>query len=284
MASDAIKSCIDPLGGLNTNPTDLPLRVTMGLEPGYSTVDKFGENPEIDTSTTPEDIWEGSRLYIYDADGTAPIERIVSNNAADTMEIEVQGLDINGDLVSQTKALTGTSPVVLDTPLWRIFRMSNVGNVSLTGVVYAYIGTTIPTAVPPASADAQTRAIINDGNNQTLMAIYTIPTGKVGFLYRGELGVSRAVTAAECRAAYYSRRFGKIFRVKKRVNISNSGTSIYQDSRSFPDVIPSLTDIRLSVESVSANNVGVFGTFDMMLVDEGKFSDEYLANIGQPGY
>ncbi len=254
------------------------LSLMMGEIPGYSTVDKFGENPDIDTGSTPEDICEIGGLYNYDAVGTAPIVSLISDDPADTMDIEVQGLDINGDSVSQTITLTGTTRKALDTPLWRVFRMSNEGTINISGIVYCYIGT----GGVPALADR--RAVINDGNNQTLMALYTVPKGKVGFLYKGELGASRSNISGEAQTAYYSRRYGKVFKIKKRVNLSNSGSSIFQDKRSFPDIIPSLTDIKLTVESVSSNNMGVFGTFDIMLVDEDLFSEAYLIAIGQPGY
>ena len=254
------------------------LKVNQGLVPGHTNIDKFGENPDIDTGTVPEDIWELGGLYIYDADNTAPIVSLISDNAADTMDIEVQGLDINGNLTVQTLTLTGTTRVALTTPLWRVFRMTNIGTVDMTGTVYCYIGTGgVPTA-------ANTRAIIDNGNNQTLMAIYTIPNGHVGFLCRGELGMSRSASSGAAQAAYYSRRFGSVFTVKKRVDITNQGSSIYQDLRPFPDVIPGKTDIRLTVEDVSANNTGVFGTFDILLIDESEFPDSYLVSIGQPGF
>ena len=66
--------------------------------------------------------------------------------------------------------------------------------------------------------------------------------------------------------------------------MSNSGTSTYSDKRTFPDIIPGLTDIRLTVESVSANNTGVFGTFDILELNEKWFPNRYLKAIGQPGY
>lgn len=49
-----------------------------------------------------------------------------------------------------------------------------------------------------------------------------------------------------------------------------------------PDIIPARTDIKLTVESSSNDNVGVFGTFDILLVDESEFSSAYLTAIGQP--
>ena len=259
-------------------PAVFNLEVSKGNIPGHTVVDKFGENPDVDTTTTPEDVWEGGGLYTYDADGTAPIVSLISDDVADTQDILVTGLDINGDEVEQTITLTGTTRVALTTPLWRVYRLQNEGNVNVAGQVYCYVGTGgVPTL-------ANTRAIINDGNNQTLMAVYTVPKGKVAFLYRGELGASRSATTGEARCAYYSRRFGKVFKVKKRINLANSGSSIYQDERSFPDVIPSFTDIKLTVEIVSSNDMGIFGTFDLLLVDETLFSTPYLQSIGQPGY
>ena len=257
---------------------DFFLKVQQGLVEGHYIIDKFGENPDIDTGTIPEDIWEYGGEYIYDADGTAPIVSLVSDDASDTEEIVVQGLDIDGNLVTQSIILTGTTRVALTTPLWRVFRMFNNGSVAIAGTVYCY------TSTGNTPAPSEVRAIISGSNNQTLMAIYTIPKGKVGFLVRGELGCSRSQTAGASQCAYDSRRYGKVFRVKKRVDITNQGTSAYTDKRTAPDPIPSLTDIKLAVENVSANNTGVFGTFDILLIDEGLFPDEYLTAIGQVGY
>lgn len=254
------------------------MAVTMGRRSGYSVVDKFGENPSIDTGTAPEDIWEVGGIYPYDTFGTAPIVSIVSDNVADTQLISVQGLDINGGLVEQEITLTGTTRVALTTPLWRVFRLESLADEGddIIGVISCYTGT------GNAPLAGETRAIITNGNNQSLMALYTIPKGKVGFLYRGEFGVSRSQTTGAARCAYFSRRVGKVFKIKKRIDLVNQGSSIYMDARSFPDVIPALTDIKLSVESVTANGIGVYGAFDILLVDEKKLSEAFLNAIGQP--
>ena len=70
------------------------LKVTQGLIPHHSWVDKFGENPEIDPGTQPEDIWEYGGIYPYDPINTAPIVSLVSDSVLDTQVISVQGLDI----------------------------------------------------------------------------------------------------------------------------------------------------------------------------------------------
>lgn len=252
------------------------LMLSMGEIRGFTTVDKFGENPSIDSGDSA-DIWEGGGEYSWDMAGTDPIRSLISDSSADDgLPIEVYGLDINGFEVSQTIILGDVAREPLKINLWRVYRMINVGDRDIEGTVYCYVGS----GGVPSLED--TRAIINNGNNQTLMALYTVPLGKVGFLYRGELGVSRPQTSGAVRCAYYSRRRGKVFTIKKRVDLSNSGSSIYQDSRSFPDVIPALTDIKLRVEESTANGTGVFGTFDIMLVDEEYLSPEFLISIAQP--
>lgn len=265
---------------LNLNQ-DFNLKVQQGLIQGHSVVDKFGVNQDLSPSTDPEDMWEFGGLYTYDADGTAPIQSIVSDDAGDTEPIEVQGLDIDGNLKTQTITLNGTTRVALDTPLWRVFRMGNTGTNYLEGTVYCYAGTS---SVP---ANADVRAIIDGANGQTLMALYTIPKGKVAFLYRGELGVelegNTGALAEYAHCHYESRRYGQTFRVKKAVTCMVGGNAIYQDKRSFPDIIPSLTDIKLKIIEVT-QSMGMWGTFDLLLIDEDLFSTEYLTAIGQVGY
>jgi len=276
-------------GDLSVIGIDTPfgLAVNMGQLTGYTALDKFGVNLDISSGVADNDIWEFGGAYTYDADGTAPILYLSSSDNTDTQPIEVQGLDINGDLVSQTITLTGQTNASLTTALWRVFRMSNDGNAGddIAGVVYCHTDAA-PTAGVPASANV--RAIINAGNNQTLMALYTVPKGQVGFLWRGEVGVSLEGNAASlseyAHIHYESRRFGKVFRVKKSLTcMIGGGSAIYQDERSFKDIIPAMTDVRIRSKAVTAD-MGLFSTFDMLLVDEDNFSEAYLSAIGQPGY
>jgi len=258
------------------------LQVTMGMVDGYSTQDKFGSNPAITTASDPEDIWEGGGTYTYDADGTAPIVSLASSSS-DTEPITVTGLDVDGNEVEQTLKLTGTSRVALTTPLWRVYGMQNAGTKDFAGNVFCYTGT----GTVPSIGDSEVRAVVINGNNQTLMALYTIPVGKVGFLYRGEVGINwegGVFSGTEFAKCFYkSRRFGKVFTIKKDISLVSSGNTIFQDRRSFPDVIPAKTDIKLVVEEVSAT-MGAWGAFDIILVDEDKLSTAYLQAIGQPGY
>ena len=129
-----------PVGNTAATPVftkDFLLAVAMGEVTGHSIVNKFGQNDDLNTSTY-EDIWDGGGVYDWPADATAPITHVVSTDAGDTGVCEVQGLDVNGDLVIQSPTLTGTTPVVLGTALWRVFRLKNTGSAEYVGVVRAF--------------------------------------------------------------------------------------------------------------------------------------------------
>ena len=259
------------------------LAVKMGQVPGYSAIDKFGVNLNITTATDPEDVWEFGGMYNYDTNGTAPIKYLSSSSTADTQTIQIVGLDVDGYEVIQNIKLTGQTNVNLTDSLWRVYRMQNQSSVSLVGIVYCHTDAAPTDGVPLA---AKVRAVIDDGNNQTLMSLYTIPRGKVGFLYRGEIGIhyESATPTADVHYAhchYESRRYGKVFTIKKAVTVLTHANSIFQDVRSFPDPIPALTDIKILAEEVTTT-LGLFATFDIMLVDESVFTENYLNLIGQP--
>ena len=265
------------LSSIMKNDANFLLGVAMGMYPGISVVDKFGENPDVDTGVE-EDVWEFGGKIPYDDPTTDPIKYLSSDNVNDTGQvIDILGLDILGNEVEQSVVTEGQGLVVLATPLWRVYTMENRGS-SLEGILYCHTDAAPINGVPLSQ---NVRSIIDNGNNRSLNAFYTIPKGKVGFLLVGELGTSRAQTAGAAQCAYFSRRAGEEFTVKKRVDVTNSGTSYFRDERIVPDIIPQFTDIQLVIESVSANNMGVVGSFQILLVDEGLLSAQ-LVNAIQP--
>lgn len=267
------------LNGLLARKRSWLLDITMRLISGYEPLDKYGKNPLITAGSDPEDVWDGGGIYNYDPPGTAPIQSLVSTDAGDTQTISILGLDITGAQVSQDITLSGTTRVDLTTALWRVYRMQNDGTIDIAGTVTCYTGTA---ATPDTTTQ---RAIIEGANNQTLMALYTVPLGKVGFLFRGEVGMeytgSRPAASETAALNYMSRRVGKVFKVKKAISLISNGNSNYADRRVFPDIIPALTDVKMNVETVT-DDMGIWGTFDMLIVDENKLSKVVLAAIGQP--
>jgi hypothetical protein len=276
---------MNDLRGCNTSK-DLGLGVTMGLYPGYSYITKYGVNLDVLVATDPEDMWEGGGLYTYDTWGTAPIMYMSSSSVADTGQtIRVIGLDINGYEVTQYPISTGQALVTLDTPLWRVYKMTNLSadGSDVDGILYVHTDAAPINGVPLV---ANARALINGHTNSTLMTIYTIPRGKVGFFMRGEVGVqldgNNAAALAEFAHIHFNLRpHLKNFITQKSVTNIVGGAATYKDERIFPDPISALSDIKMTVEEVSAD-MGLWGSFEILLVDQTYFDEDYLEGINQP--
>lgn len=141
-----------------------------------SYIDKFGYNSAVGTSF--ETVWDGNNVYTYiETAGTAVA---TSSNAAtdDTAVIEVSGLDANYNEVSEQIIVGGVAGAV---EFYRVFRAvlishptadTNAGDITIT-------------------VDTKDAAIITAGYGQTLMALYTIPAGRTGFLVQLDAGSAK---------------------------------------------------------------------------------------------
>lgn len=273
----------------NKGKIALPIKnlITAQYTP-LSYINKFGENPDIDTTSDPEDIWDYGGLYTFTSNSGANYY-VSSSNNGDTQNIKfyVLTVDSNGNWNNEifTQAIAGQTKTLLSPPsqdkIVRIYRIENEANTGgdLAGVLYVYEDDTVNLGVP--QTPSKVRAIIQIGNNQTLMSIYTIPTGYVGFLYEVVFGQSRQVTGGVARFCYLQRKFNKVFKVKMRASTSNAGNSIFRDSRQFPDPIPAKTDLLMRCDEVSASDTGVFSTFNVLLVKESDLDNNFLNSIGQ---
>lgn len=230
------------------------LNVSKGLVPGHTFINKFGQNDDLNASTY-EDVWENGGVYNYPADNTAPITKLIAHNSGDTEPIEVQGLDIDGNIVVQTKTLTGLTAVTLDTPLWRVFRLRNVGTSDLLDFVCAI-----------NDGDTIDYACINNGNNQTLMALYTIPAGKTGYLIQGTNNLSNVSRGVGASGKLWMRQFGSVFQLKKTFGVHSDGSGFIRIPIPIPARMLEKTDIKVSAIG-SAAGVSINTTFDILLVD-----------------
>ncbi len=233
-------------------------------------MDKFGNVDNVNTADGATDLWEFGGLYTFSPVvtlnpflGLDNITRVSSSNALDTQTITVLGLDKDGYEVEQEITLTGTTPVVLPTPLWRVYRMENkadFGN-NINGTVYCYTSdATVTLGVP--SPNNTVRAIMTS-NNSTLMGIYTIPRGYTGYLVKARVSMSRS-QGGNATFRYLSARTGKVFVTRYRGEVA--ANKAFVDERAFPDPIPELTDIVIRCDSVSNNGTGLSTTFQILLV------------------
>ena len=247
--------------------SDFMLDVAMGNITGYSCVNKFGENPDIAVGTT-EDVWDGGGTYTFET--TAAITHIrsaVDSATTQGMTIEVQGLNATWDLVVQTKDLDGsnsTTEVLLDTPLRRVFRMKVLEDSVADQDIWA--------GDDDMATVAEARAIIQAGNNQTLMAIYTVPNGKTA--YMTQYYVDNVPTATkipdsiEFKLWVADRDNGYEFQLKHSRGLPHSGDGVEQQFRPYLKITQK-SDIKISASVVGgANDDGhPHAGFDLILVD-----------------
>ena len=221
-------------------------------------IHKFGSNPEVKQSglsvSSPETIWDGSNEYTFPSDD-GEIMEIASSNGTDTQDVVVQGLDENFLDKTWTGTLAGTTPVNIGT--WtRIFRAYNDGNADFVGDI----------TINEVGGSTDYLKIL-DGNNQTLMAIYTIPADKIGYLTRYSLSAQNEQSSSSIHftAQIRTREFGKVFRVREIVSFGTSHDT--ERVLQFPTKLQPKTDIIFNVVNSDGNNGSVNADFDVALHD-----------------
>ncbi len=261
---------------IDTLPHSIELEIARGNISGMAFVHKFGEAPDFDTGDNFVTVWDGARdggavdlnVYVYSA--TANIDSLSSSDDTDTQDIEVQGLDGNYLPVTQTITLTGQTTKSLDTNLIRVFRLKNIGSTNLAGNLYCYVsGGTVTAGVPITDADC--RAIIslhpnNKSHNQTLMAVYTIPAGKIGYLSQFYASTIGGVKTSINELHIEIRPFGQVFQTKHTGAIIGTGTSHFAHRYDIPEVIPAKADIEVT-SNTDVSAAGISAGFDLILVD-----------------
>lgn len=238
------------------------LRVAQGVEPGYSFIEKFGENPDV--NGVMEDVWSQGGMYVYST--TADIDTISSSNIGDGQQITIVGQLADNTEVTQTATLNGQSKVTLSTPLFRVYRAFNIGSTDFAGDVYIYPDTAIVTGVPTNPAFIRVK-IISD-SNQTEMALYTIPKGKQGFFLGGYVSMNNSLANNFATFTWRLRLLGQVFRVQSRISCTGSGASHWAYHYDIPNgPIPAGTDIVVSVDEVGTANTACAAGFTILLQD-----------------
>jgi len=176
---------------------------------------KFGFNADVDDSL--ETVWAQGGLYSYLA--SASVLKVSSSSTADTSAgtgartVELSGLDTNYDEISETVTLNGQTAVNTTNEFLRINRMvirSAGSGEQNAGVIYAGTGT-VTTGVP-----ANKYATIAIGDNQTLMALWTVPRGYTAYLLQTDITVATTQNNKYCTVHLVARPEGEVFQIKDK--------------------------------------------------------------------
>lgn len=239
------------------------LQVARGQIPYHKSNFKFGFNPDIDDSL--ETVWSKGGLYTYLSSATALY--ISSSSTADTSAgtgartVKVSGLDSNYDEVSVTVTLNGQSGVSLGTFI-RVNRIevltagsggANAGNL--------HVGSE---ASPTVGVPATTYAYVTAGDNQTLMALWTVPRNYTAYVTQTDITVATTQNNKYCKVSLVARPFGGVFNVKDRfVKAESSVNQVYN----FPLKFEEKTDIEFRAIGDSAGaDIAISAGIDILYI------------------
>lgn len=242
------------------------LDVPAGNVPGQSSVNKFGDNPTLAASAT-EAIWDvSSATFNYPATADAThIHQLVDDATMRGATIEVQGLDTNWDLTVQTADLDGsdtTTLVALTTALRRVFRIRVLENIVAAEVIEV-----------TNAGDTTIYGQIIAGNNQTMMATYTVPNGKTAYITNYYASLNKDSGGGDpdvvIRMWHQDNENGYAPQIKHKRGLDSNATSAFEHNFNPYYKVVAKTDIYLTAQNLSGSaTADVSAGFDLILVDD----------------
>lgn len=183
--------------------------------------------------------------------------RVVRDASTGASVLYILGLNISLAETNEFVVLNGTSNVVTASSYKRQFRARAFATAS-TGVV----GTVTSTAQTDGTVTCQ---VIN-GNNQTLMSVYTIPFGKTGYImsWWGSLTKKQAASSVVVLRAGVLDGMGYVIQVRA---LNSTGDSGFNYEYKAPRPIAGGADIWVEADT-DTNNIGIASGFEILLVDD----------------
>lgn len=231
---------------------DTFLNASRGLIKGGEVRNLFGKAFGTSSVVTGEyrTPWELAADYVFP---TEALQMSIVSTAADTSSILIKGLDADYVEISTVVTLTGTTPVVITSPLF--FRINDV--VVLSGNPAGDISVT--------NAET-TYAKVLAGTARNQAAVFSVPVGRCFYLYRIDAFAtdSNGGKAAFFRNYVRNGASGVIFRVAETQFFEKMNIQ-----RRFPFKYDQKSDIKLQLKSSS-------GSIDGSIFAEGLLLSEPL--------
>jgi hypothetical protein len=228
---------------------DTYLNISRGLVKGTKHIHKFGAVPSMSTGTTGS-VWDvNDTIYPWTTLTAASTLTLAANVADNGLSVTIYGLDANYNEIDETVTISAGAATTTKSFL-RVYRAfasaPNTNNIDI-------------------KVSSTTIARITAGLAQTLMAVYTVPTGYTGYLLHGTM---TAQASADATGNMFVRYFGQTsFRVGHSFEVSGSGGQ-YDYTFGVPISIPEKSDIDVRVTTRS-NNGRYTAAFDIVLIKVG---------------
>ncbi len=223
--------------------------IAKGIVEGRVAVDGHGHN--LTAAATEETIWTMSSLYTYltsaeqlKVSSSVPATDIPASTGAWT--VLVHGLNANYRPIIETVTLLNPGPVTTTLSFLRVFH-AHVMTAGTGGKNAGIISV-------KNNANAVTLSAIAVGENESHMAIYTVPVGLRFIMLEWHGG---ELAAKESHILLYIREYEALWQLKKEVILKDT-------SFIFPMTIPLIVPERSDIELRCTANAGagiIFGEF-----------------------
>ncbi len=257
--------------GTSGTPSHFLTEVAKGNIPGHSLLHKFGHGT-VGTSMVPI-----TTSLVYQTPTTAIALEIVSSDADDTSAgagartVFIEGLDLAGNVVQQTVALSGLTPVAIPTPLWRLYRWYiATSGVYGTPLIGSHQGT-ITIRVASAGATWSTMQFAPYPSGQSEIGWYTVPANHRAYIYTQVVKVD-STKAAD--VIFIQRQdadtvvapFTPFRMVEEFIGVAGAGTGVSPDSPR--DGFPEFTDIGW-MGKIGTGTADISVAFEILLIKDG---------------
>lgn len=246
----------------STEPWEL--QVARGQIPWHKLLFKFGNNSDINGSL--ETIWSPGGLYVYPS--SAVSVGVSSSSANDAFNgtgartVLVAGLDADYNEISEVVSLTGQTAVTTVKQFLRVFRAFVVtagSGGTAAGIIYVGVGTV--TAGVPATVYAQ----IDIGENQTTMAVWTVPAGYRAYINAGTFSAASNNVAHYVLGKFMFRLFGGVFRNAADITVNSD---VFRYEWQYPLELPEKTDIEARAIALAGTNFYVTASFELIYIKD----------------
>lgn len=243
---------------LTVRTIDPEIAIAKGLFEGYSIVQKFGRNGDIDTASVPEDIWNGGGTYTGFPTGAPEEFQVFSSSASDTGVLTFTYLPATTSTayVTATVTLNGTTPVNTGVTGYRMHTAQyNTGSPTTFNV-----GTL---TIRHRTTTANVFCVMPIGRSQTNVAAYTVPFGYTAHIRRLFCRVIGSTTGI-VDGALWIRGTGMSPRLRRP--FTSATADAFEELPYGGITVASQSDIQVRISSASANNLDVIAGYDIILI------------------
>lgn len=221
------------------------IAVARGDVPKMSSIDKFGKLPS--STSAHQTVWDGGGVYAYPSSAVVMTATSASGSDDNGVEVTIIGLDTNYESLSETVTLAGAGTATTTGEFLRVFRAFVSGSQATTDDI----------AVQNTGV---TYAAIQEEYQQTLMAVYTIPKGKRGYLVAANISMEKE---KEVEALLKVRVEGGVFRTK---GLIATFATPFQRVWQIPPVFDEKTDIEIRAKAGATTAISA--GFEILLEDK----------------